>query len=336
MINRNNPVLFACGVPRSGTTLLQRMLNSHPDLAIANDSHFIPRALEKTDHKLVADVLAGERIPLTNTLIANVIEYHRFYRLGLSQQRIKAVIGRCEYYDELVSNIYSEFANANGKFLAGEKTPDYCRRLDLLHALFPQAKLIHIVRDGRNVALSLLQWAAPDKGPGRIELWQTHPVGVCALWWRWLALAGMDAGQRLGDSYHQLQYESLVAQSETVLAQLCRFLDIDYSPQMLKYNSGKQRSAGSAKSAWRSPVSGLRNWKRDMPESDVQLFEALAGDALQAFGYELQYADHDAATSNTADFCRQWWNDHFKEDRSVLKQVKSLQDGKTRNPVLES
>lgn len=330
MMDRNNPVLFACGVPRSGTTLLQRMLNSHPELAIANDTHFIPRALEKTDRKLVDRVLGGERVRLTDELVANVIEYHRFYRLGLSRQRWNVVVGCCEYYDQLVSSIYSEFANTNGKFLAGEKTPDYCRRLDLLNAMFPDAKLVHIVRDGRNVALSLMQWAKPDKGPGKLELWNSQPIGVCALWWRWLALNGLESGLRLGKSYFQLRYETLVSHPEDELLELSHFLEIEYSHEMLQYNRGKERAEGSAKSAWRSPVSGLRNWRQDMPESDVRLFEALAGDALQAFGYELQYEAPDSETKNTADACRQWWEANFKDDRP-----KQPQDSPALNPVLE-
>ena len=70
----------------------------------------------------------------------------------------------------------------HGKPLAGEKTPDYARNLPLLHSLFPWAKFVHLIRDGRNVALSTLEWANEGKGPGRIGLWQEEPVAVCS-WW---------------------------------------------------------------------------------------------------------------------------------------------------------
>jgi len=64
-------------------------------------------------------------------------------------------------YREFVTALYDTFAHQNGKPLAGEKTPDYVRRLPLLHALFPWSRSVHIVRDGRNVALSLIDWATP-------------------------------------------------------------------------------------------------------------------------------------------------------------------------------
>ncbi len=59
--SRGNPYLFVGGCPRSGTTLLQRMLDHHPELALANDSHFIPRALEKTSRPWYAAAARGNR-----------------------------------------------------------------------------------------------------------------------------------------------------------------------------------------------------------------------------------------------------------------------------------
>ena len=150
----SNPFLFACGVPRSGTTLLQRMLNSHPQLAVANDSHFIPRALELTDKSLVARAVAGLPVPLTEELAGNVRDYHRFHRLGISPEQFSRAVSESDTYQALVSNLYILHGRNEGKPLAGEKTPDYARRLALLHGMFPRARLIHLIRDGRNVSNS--------------------------------------------------------------------------------------------------------------------------------------------------------------------------------------
>ena len=57
-----------------------------------------------------------------------------------------------------MSTLYSAFAELQGKPFAGEKTPDYVRCVPLLHALFPDAKVIHLVRDGRDVTLALIEW----------------------------------------------------------------------------------------------------------------------------------------------------------------------------------
>ncbi len=72
---------------------------------------------------------------------------------------------------DFVSRLYDLRARQAGKTLSGEKTPDYCRRMPLLHRLFPRAKFLHIIRDGRDVTLSTLDWATAGKGPGRWDLW---------------------------------------------------------------------------------------------------------------------------------------------------------------------
>ncbi len=310
----NNPFLFACGVPRSGTTLLQRMLNHHPDLAVANDTHFIPRALELTNKSLIQKAQAGLPIELTPELINNVRNYHRSWRLGIDENEFFAVAANSETYQQLVSGLYGSLTRNSNKRLAGDKTPDYLRRLELLHGLFPAAKLIHILRDGRDVALSLLQWATPNKGPGRIGLWEQQPIAVCAMWWRWFVMAAREQVASIKPtSYYEIKYEQLVREPEHSVRDACEFLGLEFSGQMLEFHCGKsKRSAGhSAKSAWLAPQSGLRNWRADMRCDQVELFEALASDALQEFGYELRHRKYSSQTMANSERCRAWWAEHF-------------------------
>ncbi len=309
-----NPFLFASGVPRSGTTLLQRMLDNHPELAVANDSHFIPRALEKTDKSLVVDARNGVAIPLTPELAKSVFEYHRFWRLGIDRTEFEQVRDDSETYQQLVAELYDLFARKSGKRLAGEKTPDYVRRLDLLHGLFPEAKLIHLVRDGRDVALSLLHWAKPDKGPGRIELWKNQPIAVCALWWRWMVTAAREQVAQIDPAnYLAVHYERLVSSPSNTMENTCQFLDLDYSPRMVEFHRGKVRENRelSVKSAWLAPQTGLRNWRNQMPPEQIALFEALASDALQEHGYELSSERISGQVLTVASECQNWWDENF-------------------------
>src|SRR5690606_2697464 len=78
-----NPALFVVGCPRSGTTLLQRMLDHHPQLAVANDTHFVPRCLEKHAPQAIELAVTGDDISLTSELVEEVRTYHRFPRLGI-------------------------------------------------------------------------------------------------------------------------------------------------------------------------------------------------------------------------------------------------------------
>ena len=217
-----NPYVFVVGCPRSGTTLLQRMLDHHPRLAVANDTHFIPRALEEVIPQAVADVAGPVDPPLSPELVEWVLGYHRFARLGLVEAIVRQAAAEAATYRDFVSALYSEFGRLHGKPLAGEKTPDYVRRLPLLHAVFPWVRTVHIIRDGRDVALSTLEWASEDKGPGKLELWQDEPVAVCALWWQWQVRTGMRDGAVLGPSrYHEVKYEELVAARSDAAERCC-------------------------------------------------------------------------------------------------------------------
>lgn len=305
-----NPYLFIVGCPRSGTTLLQRMLDHHPQLAVANDTHFIPRCLEKVAPEMLEVTIRGEDIPLTDALVEGVQAYHRFSRLGLSPTAVDEAARRSRSYGEFVAALYDEYGRLHGSVLAGEKTPDYVRHLPLLNGLFPQAKFIHIVRDGRDVALSLLNWANESKGPGRLELWKDEPLATCALWWHWQVSTGRrDAEHLASDQYLELSYEDVVAAPERVLHAVVDFLGLPFAQEMLEFHHAKQRSVGhlSAKSAWLPPTPGLRDWRTQMPADDVELFEALAGDLLQEYGYCPFSETVSEDVNRVADRCRSWW-----------------------------
>jgi len=308
--NLRNPFLFVVGCPRSGTTLLQRMLDNHHLLGVANDTHFIPRCLEKFAPHLVGRAIAGEAVPLTEELVAGVRSYRRFGRLGLGDADVEEAERRSGSYSEFVTVLYDRFARRVDKPLVGEKTPDYVRRLPLLHGLFPEARVIHIVRDGRDVTLSALDWSGGTKGPGKMELWKTEPLAVCALWWRWQVRLGRDAADMLGPArYIEVRYEELVENPESTLRRLSAFLGLSYSAEMLTYYVGKERSEPglSAKSAWLPPTLGLRDWRTQMTERDVGLFDALAGDLLEELGLERPTVNVSPETTQVASYCRSWW-----------------------------
>lgn len=305
-----NPFVFVVGCPRSGTTLLQRMLNNHPLLAVANDTHFIPRALEKGAATEIEPAVRGDDVPLTALLVETVRKYHRFSRLGISDEEFERAAAGADTYRELVGALYTAFGRQHGKLYAGEKTPDFVRNLPLLHGLFPQAKSVHIYRDGRDVALSLLDWAHEKKGPGKLELWREQPLAVCALWWRWQVTSGRQAGAVLGmQRYLEVGYEELVNQSKEQLKRIAAFLGLPDSEEMLAYHQGKARpnSGLDAKKAWLPPTAGLRNWRTTMPSRDVELFEALAGDLLSDLGYERAASTISQEVADVAEMCRDCW-----------------------------
>ena len=310
------PYVFVVGCPRSGTTLLQRMLDAHPMLAVANDTHFIPQVISK--------VRTEDETLLTPERVEFVRSYKRFPRLGVDDDVVDQAAERSATYPEFVSELYTEMARAQGKPLSGEKTPDYVRCIPLLHRLFPDARFVHIIRDGRDVALSTLQWANEKKGPGRFELWQEQPLAVCALWWAWQVGSGRRDGARIGaEHYFELCYEDLTAEPETQLQLVSEFLDLPYATEMADFHVGKTREGTklSAKKAWLPATSGLRDWRNDLSDADQALFDALSGPLLQDLGYPRHAETIDESITAIAQYCEKWWRQEMRRRETKAKRV---------------
>ena len=304
----SNPYVFLVGCPRSGTTLLQRMLDAHPSMTISNDSHFITRAVKRTLRKNPNPALTGE-------LVEQVWSYRRFYRMGLEQKEVWEAAEEGGSYGDFVSRLYNKRAEHQGKPISGEKTPDYCRQIPALNRLFPRARFIHIIRDGRDTALSTLDWATSEKGPGKWPLWASDPVGTCALWWRWQVSSGNQEGSRLGPAlYHEVRYEDLVADPAKALNKMSAFLDLPYSDQMTRYFEGKTRMEEglSAKSAWMPPTSGLRDWKSQMSGENAAVFCGIAGNCLDKSGYQRKEYPDSHVVRGRIEHCLDWWKIHIK------------------------
>jgi hypothetical protein len=307
-----NPYLFVGGCPRSGTMLLQRMLDHHPLIALGNDSHFIPKCItERTN---------PSALPLSSEMVECVRTYPRFKRLRLEDSAADRAAEGSNTYGEFVSRIYTEFASAHGKEIAGEKTPDYIRQIPLLDSLFPWARFIHVLRDGRDVALSVQSWATKRgrrRGPSRRSLWDEEPIAASAIWWSRFVVKGRKDGENLsGERYMEVRFEALAAEPRETLEGVLSFLELPFSDEALLYHEGRTRpKAGrSAKNAWLPPTPGLRDWRTTMPPTEVELFEAMAGDVLDELGYERAFPRISPRAVSLADRCRARWTSERPHD----------------------
>jgi hypothetical protein len=259
------------------------MADAHPDVAIVFETHWIPRWFEKR-RGLTPDGM------VTEELARRLFEDRRFKNLKVGREEVERLISPSEPmpYPAFVTALFDLHGRVKGKRLVGDKTPAYVRSVPTLHALFPEARFVHIIRDGRDVALSVTNWDRADSAAGRFATWDEDPVATTALWWEWNVRLGREDGEALGpELYHEMHYEKLVSGPGEESAALCGFLDVPYDEAVLRFHEGREKADPNldAKRAWRPVTAGLRTWESDMPPGDAERFEAAAGDLLDELGY---------------------------------------------------
>ncbi|MFL5798038.1 MAG: sulfotransferase family protein [Actinomycetota bacterium] len=268
------PFIVACG--RSGTTMLRVMFEQHPDMAIPPESYFPVSFWRRRERYRV-----GGGFDL-GAMAEDLVRHDRFLAWRLDQTVVRErLAGTAPDFAEAVRRVYALYAEAHGKTRYGDKTPPFLMHLPLLAREFPEARFVHLVRDGRDVVLSLReQRFAPSSFAGAAEYWASR------------VRRGRGAGQRLGpDRYREVRYEDLVADPERELRRLCEFVELDFRPEMLAYRQEdlaripltERMKAGGAASA---PGPSGRDWRSQMTPRQLAVVEVVAGDELEALGYE--------------------------------------------------
>jgi hypothetical protein len=231
---------------------------------------------------------------VTPALISELLAHPKFALFHLGEDEVRGLTRNSEpmSYASFLTAIFDQYGRMRAKDLVGNKTPDSVRKIDTLHSLWPKARFVHLIRDGREVALSLINrpgWEAHKK-PGTFKTWKDDPVSTAALWWELNVRAGRNAGKLLSpDLYYEMRYESLVSDPKNECGRLCEFLDLPYDDSMLHhYREPVLRSnpeLGERRD--RQPITrGLRYWCTQMSLKDVERFEAAAGVLLEELGYD--------------------------------------------------
>jgi hypothetical protein len=258
-------------VSRSGTTLLRVILDRSSGIAIPEESRFVPllarRHPSPVDPGRFRDDL--RRLPEV-----------RRWRLDPAAVVLRPAMATAA----AIGAVFEAYAVMREKPRWGDKTPMYMRHLQLLERLFPDAVYVHLIRDGRDAALSFLEmpegtftrtWAHPDSPGGFACQWRTEVVAARAL------------GGRVGPArYREVRYEDLVAEPDRVVHSICDFAQLPFEPAMLEY-AGSVDVAGMPhhQGLLAPPTAGLRDWRREMGDADAAAFDAVAGDLLAELGY---------------------------------------------------
>jgi len=274
------PPLIVLGVRRSGTTLLRVMLDRSPELAVPDESYFVPQLARRhrgcVDPEAFLDDL--RRLP---TLVEWSVEP------GDVAQRLRPAMKT----GEAIGAVFETYAAARGKRRWGDKTPLYMQHLPLLERLFPEARFVHLVRDGRDAALSFL--SVP---PGIMTEGWGHPRDAAGFACQWATEVreARRLGARVGARYLEVRYETLVAGPQTALRAVCDFAGLQYDDAMLGYVGDTDSARKAHQQRLNEPPRvGVRDWRTEMAAADRRAFEAVAGDLLAELGYDVESAGHD-------------------------------------------
>ncbi|MFW5942038.1 MAG: sulfotransferase family protein [Chloroflexota bacterium] len=277
---------FILGQPRSGTTLLRAIANSHPRLYVPPETGFLPFL------RIGGRAPAGDE-PLTQDQAAALLE--QISRLnqewdGLVRDPAAFYYGLCAGREAptvtaVLDALYRRMMGDQGERW-GDKTPSYVRYITAIDRLFPAAQFVHVIRDARDTVLS-----ARDKWEDQRHLDSYYLLRH----WVESVSAGRREGARLGPArYLEVRYEDLVARPAETVREVCDFLGETFHPAMLDHTrqfqeeiaAGGKRRGGHPEV--RNPIftSSAGRWRREMGPFDRKLARYLAGPVLRALAYE--------------------------------------------------
>ena len=287
------PFLMVVGCQRSGTTLLKAMLDAHPGVAVPGESHFIA-PMSRIARRY-------QRFGGFNEAVFHT-DLGRFGRLGtwdIPDGALAKWTAGADSLPDAIRRIYAGYASVHEATRYVDKTPNYVRSISRIAALLPETRFVHIIRDPRNVALSLVSRAG----------WGPVSVGEATRYWAKRVRSGIAQGSTLPPSrYMQLRYEDLIADPEGELRQICGFGGISFNPVMLSFETRADRLLSEVASPEdhqniRRPVTAdLRDFRHEMTEPDQILVEQVLGPDLDALGYERMYTKVGESSSRRSSY----------------------------------
>jgi Sulfotransferase family len=281
------------------------MLDRHSQLAVPDETYFVPQLADRHLRRVDADEFVDD--------VRRVVEW------GLPLDKVRGRLHDGMPVGAAIGTVYAVYAEERGKRRWGDKTPMYMQNLRLLERLFPDALYVHLIRDGRDAALSFL---AMPRGIVT-ETWM-HPRTAAdfACQWHTEVAAARRLGRRVGGRYLEVRYESLVDDVEAVLRPICEFAGLEYEPGMADYAGNVDVSAKPHQQRLtQPPTKGVRDWRAQMSPDDVAAFERVAGDLLCELGYETSHPTDAAGRVRLASYAGRalaWRGASFALRRSFL------------------
>jgi hypothetical protein len=289
-------VFFIVGNSRSGTTMMLRILNNHPDVFVLNELHFFEQLWSPDDKKkelsrsqavdLAAKLLFIQKEGYTGEMDATK---YRFEAEGLVEQMESK-----HYFPQ---NIYSQLmwqvTQQEGKKIPCEKTPQNVFYLKEILELYPHARIINMVRDPRAILLSQKRkWLRRKMGATFITRKEAfrlrinyHPFTLSKLW-----NAAISAGRKFNDhpAVMTVRFEDILDNPAAIMQDICRHLQIPYHPEMLEIpQASSSNEADSDEKGIKKERAG--NWQKGgLSNEEIAICERTCRENLIYYGYKLK------------------------------------------------
>lgn len=273
MSSRATAPVFVIGSPRSGTTLLYHMLLSAGGFAYYRNETHVFNSLAPRCGDLARQ---ANRDALLDIWLPSKMHA----RSGLAAEDVRALRDRFQTPGEFLSLVMGRIAEQQGVSRWAETTPAHVLHMEEIRAQIPDALFVHVIRDGRDVAVSLekQQWIAPMP-------WDRHaPVLAAGAYWRWMVRRGRQSGKGLGNAYREVRYEALVERPRETLEALGTWLEhsLDYD-RILANPVGSVGKPNTSFPGKDKKFTG--RWSSELSPAVAEQLDALLSPLLRELGY---------------------------------------------------
>jgi hypothetical protein len=292
MSQRSKAPVFVLGCPRSGTTLLYYMLMSSGGFAVYREESHV--------FNIIAPKFALARRKSRQKLMKRWLKSIYFKKSGLDAATIeKKIVEECRNGGDFLRIVMEEITRQQNASRWADTTPEHLLYIPAIKKAFPDALIIHSIRDGRDVALSMdkLHWLRPfpwDK---------QHSLMVHGLYWEWIVRHGRTDGKLFGGDYMEIRFEDLITRPHETLASIGGFIDHDLDYERIrKVGLG---SVGKPNTSFRTEVSDgqftpIGRWKKNFSPQQLEMFEGLVGPFLRELGYTTETPAGNSRSSSLA------------------------------------
>jgi hypothetical protein len=309
--------LFMIGTQRSGSNLLRLMLNELPSIAAPHPPHILQRMTPLLPH--YGDLARRENFAQLVDDVCRLVELNPVPWERVALNRVD-VLNRCRDHSlvAVFGAVYDVMAQSRGAKTWCCKSLQNINYLDEIERYYgPQARYIYLYRDGRDVAVSFRKAVVGEK----------HFYHIAKEWAGTQRLA-LKLRERIDPArIISVSYEDLTSQPEATTRRLCEFLGEQFTPAMLDFHkSDEAKRAAESSALWGNVTRPImadnsRKFLREASSEDIRVFEAVAGDVLDALGYERVAVTRGREPAFSAEEIRQFDAENKRLKEQVLAAV---------------